>query len=106
MPSLWNEAFGGGRPEPPRHQVWELPEFRPLVTEYQRHRLICPGCGVVTCGELPAGVPQGQAGPRLIGFAALLMGCFRQSKRKTALFLTSILNTPCSPGWVVKMQNQ
>ena len=35
-----------------------------------------------------------------------LMGCFRQSKRRTALFLEQILGQPCSPGWVVKLQNQ
>jgi transposase len=98
--------LSGSDPTPLRHQVWELPEIQPLVTEHRRHRLTCPGCGTITCGELPEGVPLGQAGPRLIGFAALLMGCFRQSKRKTAWFLANILNTPCSPGWVVKMQNQ
>jgi transposase len=95
----------GRDPQPLRHQVWELPEIRPLVTEYRRHRLTCRDCGAVTCGELPAGVPSGQAGPRLIAFAALLMGSFRQSKRKTALFLTNILNTPCSSAWVVKLQH-
>ena len=51
-------------PPPWRHQVWELPEIKPLVTEYQLHRLICPCCGETTCAELPPGVPQGQSGPR------------------------------------------
>jgi len=55
---------------------------------------------------LPPGVPRGQAGPRLIALVALLMGCFRQSKRRVALFLEQVLNQPCSPGWVVKLQNQ
>ena len=36
----------------------------------------------------------------------MLMGCFRQSKRRVALFLEEILHQPCSPGWVVKLQNQ
>jgi transposase len=27
---------------PLRHQVWELPEIKPLVIEHQRHRLACP----------------------------------------------------------------
>jgi transposase len=98
--------LSGSDSTPLRHQVWELPEIKPLVSEHRRHRLTCSGCGTITCGELPADVPQGQAGPRLVGFSALLMGCFRQSKRKTAWFLTNILDTPCSPGWVVKMQNQ
>jgi transposase len=98
--------LSGSDPTPLRHQVWELPEIQPLVTEHRRHRLLCSDCGTINCGELPADVPRGQAGPRLIAFTALLMGCFRQSKRKTALFLANILNTPCSPGWVVKLQNQ
>src|SRR5574342_185787 len=31
----------GADPEPLRHQVWELPEIQPIVTEYQQHRLVC-----------------------------------------------------------------
>jgi transposase len=92
--------------EPLRHQVWELPEIKPIVVEYQRHRLTCCGCGESTCGELPAGVPTNTAGPRLVALTAMLMGCFRQSKRRVALFLEQVLGQPCSPGWVVKLQNQ
>ena len=97
--------LAGSDPAPLRHQVWELPEIQPLVTEYQLHRLACP-CGTTTCAALPPGVPGGQAGPRLIALTALLLGCFRQSKRRVALFLEQVLNQPCSPGWVVKLQNQ
>lgn len=93
----------GSDPQPLRHQVWELPEIKPSVTEYQRHRLTCR-CGTVTCGALPAGVPTGQAGPRLIAFSGLLMSCFRQSKRRAALFLSMILNQPACPGWMVSLQ--
>lgn len=95
----------GTDPEPSRHQVWELPDIQPIVREYQQHRLLCP-CGCSTCGELPEGVPTGQAGPRLIAFAALLMACFRQSKRRAAHFLSIILNQPASAGWMVLLQNR
>lgn len=95
----------GTDPEPIRHQVWELPDIQPIVREYQQHRLLCP-CGCSTCGELPEGVPTGQAGPRLIAFAALLMACFRQSKRRAAQFLSIILNQPASAGWMVLLQNR
>lgn len=74
----------GNDPAPWRHQVWDLPEIKPLVTEYQRHRLRCSCCGETTCGALPDGVPAGQGGPRLIALVALLMGSFRQSKRRVA----------------------
>jgi transposase len=97
--------LSGTDPLPLRHQVWELPPIKPLVSEHRRHRLTCSCCGAVTCGELPAGMGLGQAGPRLVALVALLMGGLRQSKRKSAWFLENILNTPCSPGWVVKLQN-
>ena len=95
----------GVDPEPLRHQVWELPEIKPIVTEYQQHRLAC-SCGCSTCGELPLGVPSGQAGPRLIAFSGLLMACFRQSKRRAAQFLSMILDQPASAGWMVLLQNR
>jgi transposase len=92
--------------EPLRHQVWELPEIKPHVTEYQKHRLKCSCCGETTCAELPEGVPEGQSGPRLMAFVALLMAYYRQSKRRTAEFLGAILGQPCCPALTVKIQNQ
>jgi transposase len=100
------EALAGSDPEPLRHQVWEIPEIKPLVTKYQLHRLTCPCCQERSCAPLPAGVPASQGGPRLVALVALLMGCFRQSKRRVALFLDSVLSQPCSPAWVVKLQQQ
>jgi len=91
---------------PLRHQVWELPEIKPIVTEYQQHRLACPCCGMTTCAALPAGVPTGESGPRLVAFTGLLMGHFRQSKRRAALFLQDLLKMPCCASLTVKMQNQ
>ncbi len=92
--------------EPIRHQVWELPEIEPIIVEYQQHRLTCCGCGTSTCAALPSGVPTGQFGARLLAFTGLLMGHFRQSKRRAALFLSDLLNMPCCPAATVKMQNR
>jgi len=99
-------SLRGSDPEPLRHQVWELPEIQPFVTEYRRHRLCCAHCGATTCAPLPAGVPESQAGPRLTALVALLMGNYRQSKRRTATFLAQCFNIPASPGWIVKLQNR
>ncbi len=79
------DILEGTDPEPIRHQVWDLPPITPTVTEYQQHRLPCFGCGITTCGVLPPGVPTGQCGPRLAAFIGLLMGHFRQSKRRAAM---------------------
>jgi len=51
-------------------------------------------------------VPESTAGPRLTALVALLMGCFRQSKSRVTLFLKSFVQFDCSPGWIVKLQNQ
>jgi transposase len=98
--------LSGNDPEPLRHQVWELPPIKRQVTEYQRHRLVCPCCGETTCAELPPGVPQGQSGPRLMAFVALLMAYYRQSKRRTAEFLSTLLDQPCCPALTIKIENQ
>lgn len=91
--------------EPKRHQVWDVPPIQPIVDEYQLFRGYCPCCGITTQAELPEGVPTGQCGPRLAAFTGLLMGHFRQSKRRTSVFLGDLLNIPCSPAWTVKIQN-
>jgi transposase len=101
-----SEKLSGSDQEPLRHQVWELPEIKPHVTEYQLHRLACAHCGETTCAELPVGVPQGQSGPRLMAFTALLMAFYRQSKRRTAEFLSTLLGQPCCPALTVKIENQ
>ena len=85
--------LAGDDPEPLRHQVTELPPVAPVVTEYRRHRLTCPGCGATTCGDLPAGV-AGQDGPRLRAACALLTGAFRLSKAKAARLLTDLFGVP------------
>jgi transposase len=35
-------------PQPERHQVTEIPLVKPVVTEYQLHRLVYPACGAAT----------------------------------------------------------
>jgi transposase len=91
--------LAGDDPAPLRHQVTELPPVTPVVTEYRRHRLRCPGCGVTTCGDLPAGV-AGQDGPRLRAACALLTGAFRLSKAKAARLLGDLFGVPLAAAQV------
>jgi transposase len=86
----------GDDPQPLRHQIWDIPPFRPVITGYRRHRLRCPRCGVTTCGQAPAG----QDGPRLKAACVLLTGAYRLSKAKAARLLTDLFSIPLCAGQV------
>jgi transposase len=90
----------GDDPRPLRYQVLELPEIKPLVVEYQLHRLACPCCGITTCAALPEGAPKGGQGPRLQALLALLTGAYRLSKRQAEQLLADVCATPVCAGQV------
>jgi transposase len=73
----------GEDPQPQRHQVTELPPVKPVITESQVHRLVCPACGEATRAAWPAGVPPGGFGPRVQAITALCTGASHLSKRTT-----------------------
>src|SRR3954447_15284509 len=93
-------ALEGDDPQPLRHQVLELPRLRPEVTEYQLHRLRCPGCDLSTCASLPAGIPTGGQGPRLQAVLALMTGAYRMSKRMVETFCADVLGVPVCAGQI------
>ena len=82
--------------------MWEVPQPRPLVTEYQRHRRACR-CGATTCADLPDGVSEHTSGLRLVALTGLLMGVFRLSKSRTALAVQTLFGVPCCPALTVKL---
>jgi transposase len=90
------QPLHGDDPQPLRHQVWDVPPVRPIVTEYRRHRLTGPRCGLTTCGSAPAG----QDGPRLRAACVLLTGAYRLSKSKAARWLTDLFAIPLCAGQV------
>lgn len=84
------QPVDGDDPEPQRHQVFEIPPIRPMVTEYQLHQLSCPACGNTTRAAWPAGVPTGMVGPRAQAITALFTGAYRLSKRTTQRVLEDL----------------
>jgi transposase len=98
-------ALSGNDPQPLRHQVWELPEIKPLILEYQRHSLPCSCCGTSTTARLPDGVPAGGSGPHYVALMGLFLSGCRQSKRRAAWLSETVFHVPCSAGLVVKLQN-
>jgi transposase len=99
-------ALAGSDAQPRRHQVIELPPIKPLVTEYQLHRLVCPRCGTSTCATLPEGVPVGQQGPRLQSVLAVLTGAYRLSKDQAATLCDDLFTIPICPGTICQLEQQ
>ncbi|HJY79960.1 MAG TPA: transposase, partial [Candidatus Binatia bacterium] len=100
------QRVDGQDTQPLRHQVMELPPITVQVTEYQVHRLYCPGCGITTCGQLPAGVPVQGYGPRFTSLIALCSGAYRMSKRQIARFGQDVLGIPLATGEVCKIEQR
>ena len=94
----------GEDPQPHRHQVTELPLAKPVVTEYQMHRLVCPACGVATRAPLPVGVPTRGFGPRVQAIVALCTGAYRLSKRTTQEVMADLFGLPLSLGTIPHLE--
>src|SRR5439155_1343693 len=86
-----HQSLDGDDPQPQRHQVFEIPPIRPVVTEYQLHRLSCPGCGEATQTAWPAGVPRGMVGPRAQAVGSLYTGVCVAMERKPGKCMLRIL---------------
>jgi transposase len=54
------EALTGNDGEPYLHQILELPQIRPSITEHRLHQLDCQHCGISTRAKLPetVGLPS------------------------------------------------
>ncbi len=98
------QPLDGDDPQPQRHQVFELPPIQPVVTEYQLHRLTCPGCGETTQAAWPVGVPRGMRGPRAQAVGSLCTGAYRLSKRTTQRLLDDLFGLPVSVGTISHLE--
>jgi transposase len=92
--------------EPERHQVFELPEVKPHVTEYRLHSGCCERCGQATRASLPPGVPNSAFGASVLAVLGVLIGRCRLSKRAASEALQSLFGLSISVGAVVGCQNR
>jgi transposase len=83
-----------------RHQQFELPPIKPLVTEYQLVYGTCCGCGKIHCAALPHGVPNTLLGVRATAAIGIFTGDYRLSKRATKLLLSDFFALPVSLGTI------
>ena len=82
-----------------------MPPLSALVTEYRCHALQCPGCGVVTRGEVPAHA-RSAFGDRLAALASLLVGKYRLSKRLVKDALSDMVGVELSVGSVSNLEGE
>jgi transposase len=94
----------GADPAPERQQKVDIPPIRAEVTEYRLHGLKCDGCGEVTRGRLPEGVPVGCFMPRMLAVIALLSGAYRLSKRQIQQLLGDLLGIGISLGSIITVE--
>lgn len=92
--------------DPLRHQVWDMPEIKPIVIEYRRQRLLCNKCNTTTASPLPENVSSSTAGPQLLATTAIFLSRLRGSRRLTAEALSSVFNIPAGASWIIKQQQE
>jgi transposase len=83
-----------------RRQVTDLPPIQPHITEYQFIHLTCPGCRAVVPPPLPADLPPGCFGPRLVSLCALLHSHYRLSARQICALLADLCGVDLALGSV------
>ena len=83
-----------------RHQQFELPVIKPIVTEYQQVYGTCSGCGSTHCAALPLGVPTGILAPRAIASVGILTGDYHLSKRAAQSLCADFFSLSVSLGTI------
>lgn len=91
-------------PQPHRHQVIDISPMRPVVHEYQVHRLSCEVCGTTTYGSWPQGVPTRMIGPRAQAMVSLCTGAYHLSKRTTQQVLADLFGLSLSVGTISNLE--
>ena len=92
--------------EPYRHQVFELPELRPSITEYRLHGLRCGDCGHFTAAGVPDDVPTGNFGVRLAAFLAACTGYYHISRRQTQELARDMVGIDISLGALCDLERK
>ena len=91
--------------EPRRHQVFDLPErVQAEVSEYRLYRGVCAGCHKAHAAKMPAGVPQGQLGPRALGAIGVLSTQYHLTVAKVQGVLREFMGLEFSVGAISNAQ--
>lgn len=98
------DALHGRDPEPFCRQIVDLPSIKPRITELRHHAVLCDGCGKVTRGRTPRGVPAGAFGTGIMAILAMLTARLGVAKRPAQEFLSDVLGVDLCLGSVSKIE--
>lgn len=90
---------------PYRQQHYDL-EIRRRITEYRKHKIVCPCCGKTTEGTLPDAVNKSAYSPRLAAFVVTLTGLFQMSRRMAKAFIEGVTEIPISVGSISNLEKE
>lgn len=99
-------ALTGDDPNPLRHQVFEIPPIKPVVTEFQLHRLTCACCGTLNKAHWHHDKPAGQLGARATAILTTLRIKARQSVAQTQQLMDELFGLHLSTGLVSKTDHR
>jgi transposase len=86
--------------KPHIHQNIELPEIKPIVTQYNLQRGRCNLCGKRRKAKLPDNATSDLFGPKVKSTIAALNGFYKNSKRETENILKNLFNLKISLGTI------
>lgn len=84
---------------PLRHQIFEVPEIRPIKTEYRCHETEC-ACGHRTRASMPAQAAQSSFGPRVYAIIAYLVSSHLGTRRGVGEIMSTLFGIDISLGSV------
>lgn len=88
------------------HQVIDLPEISPEVTEYRLELCRCVECGKHIRGELPQGISRSIIGPRLSAWIGLASCQLSLPLRKIKTLIHRLIKEPFSSGTLFACQQR
>jgi transposase len=91
--------------EPYRKQHYDVEIIR-RITEYRKHKIICPCCEETTEGTFPSEANESVYSPELVALVVTLTGLFHMSRRMAKLFIENVTGVPISVGSVSKLEKE
>ena len=87
-------------------QQVDLPEVKPIVTQYNCKQHRCESCGTPSFARLPEGVPDSAFGIRLMALITALTGALHLSKRDAIWLVKNLYDIDISEGSIINVEER